>query len=120
MKLLPLSLTALLLAGTAAAALSFDQDSETPVQEEAPAERQDAKQDEKAPEDAPEEAPAEEAAEEDAEPERVDRVRPPVVRVAPKRGAALVHAHGARCLTHEGAEVRRGAKYLLRTDVAYA
>jgi len=85
MKLLPLSLTALLLAGTAAAALSFDQDSETPVQEEAPAERQDAKQDEKAPEDAPEEAPAEEAAEEEAEPERVDRVRPPVVRVAPKR-----------------------------------
>ena len=44
----------------------------------------------------------------------------PLMRVAPKAGAALVHAHGARCLTHEGSEVRRGVKYLLRTDVAYA
>ena len=33
---------------------------------------------------------------------------------------ALVYAHGARCLTHEGAAVVRGVKYLLRTDVAYA
>ena len=42
------------------------------------------------------------------------------VRFAPQAGAALVHAHGSRCLTHEGAEVRKGVKYLLRTDVAYA
>lgn len=43
-----------------------------------------------------------------------------LLRVAPRAGAALVHAHGQRCLTHEGCEVRRGVKYLLRTDVAYA
>ena len=42
-----------------------------------------------------------------------------LLRVKPQAGAALVHAHGARCLTHEGSEVRRGVKYLLRTDVAY-
>ena len=42
-----------------------------------------------------------------------------LLRFTPKAGAALVHAHGARCLTHEGSAVRRGVKYLLRTDVAY-
>ena len=42
------------------------------------------------------------------------------LRVKPRAGCALVHAHGARCLTHEGAEVSSGVKYLLRTDVAYA
>jgi len=41
------------------------------------------------------------------------------LRIAPRAGAALVHAHGLRCLTHEGAEVRHGVKYLLRTDFAY-
>lgn len=41
------------------------------------------------------------------------------LRFAPQAGAALVHAHGWRCLTHEGSEVRRGTKYLLRTDFAY-
>ena len=40
-------------------------------------------------------------------------------RCAPRAGNALVHAHGERCLTHEGAAVRRGVKYLLRTDLAY-
>ena len=44
----------------------------------------------------------------------------PLVSFAPRAGAALVHAHGSRCLTHEGAEVRKGVKYLLRTDLAYA
>ena len=43
-----------------------------------------------------------------------------LIRFAPVAGTALIHAHGARCLTHEGAEVTRGVKYLLRTDVAYA
>ena len=42
-----------------------------------------------------------------------------VLRFAPRAGAALVHSHGDRCLTHEGAPVSRGTKYLLRTDVAY-
>ena len=36
---------------------------------------------------------------------------------SPSAGAALVHAHGDRCLTHEGAQVRRGSKYVMRTDV---
>ena len=40
-------------------------------------------------------------------------------RFSPKAGAALIHAHGERCLTHEGAVVRKGVKYLLRTDLAY-
>jgi len=43
-----------------------------------------------------------------------------LLRWRPLEGAALVHAHGDRCLTHEGAEVKRGVKYLLRTDLAYA
>ena len=41
------------------------------------------------------------------------------LRVQPRKGACLVHAHGVRCLTHEGAEVKKGVKYLLRTDVAF-
>lgn len=44
----------------------------------------------------------------------------PLYRFAPCAGAALVHAHGDRCLTHEGAAVAAGVKYLLRTDLAYA
>jgi hypothetical protein len=40
-------------------------------------------------------------------------------RFRPRKGACLVHAHGMRCLTHEGAEVTRGTKYLLRTDVSF-
>lgn len=41
------------------------------------------------------------------------------LRFRPRRGACLVHAHGLRCLTHEGSAVRKGVKYLLRTDVAF-
>ena len=40
-------------------------------------------------------------------------------RVSPEAGMALLHAHGRRCLMHEGEEVTRGAKYLLRADVMY-
>lgn len=43
-----------------------------------------------------------------------------LLRVAPRAGASLVHAHGARCLKHEGAAVTRGVKYLLRSDLAYS
>lgn len=43
-----------------------------------------------------------------------------LARVSPRAGAALLHAHGRRCLMHEGAEVTRGVKYLLRADIMYA
>ncbi|CAK9110612.1 Tetraacyldisaccharide 4'-kinase [Durusdinium trenchii] len=42
-----------------------------------------------------------------------------VLRVTPVAGQALLHWHGDRCLLHEGANVRAGVKYLLRTDVLY-
>jgi len=42
-----------------------------------------------------------------------------LAEVVPKAGAALLHAHGRRCLMHEGAEVTKGVKYLLRADVMY-
>ena len=45
--------------------------------------------------------------------------RDEILRFKPKRGTALVHAHGTRCLTHEGAAVTAGTKYLLRTDLCY-
>eukprot|EP00164_Ancoracysta_twista_P012387 GFYU01019433.1.p1 GENE.GFYU01019433.1~~GFYU01019433.1.p1 ORF type:complete len:295 (-),score=69.11 GFYU01019433.1:135-1019(-) len=40
-------------------------------------------------------------------------------RFAPLKGAMLLHGHGERCMTHEGAAVKQGVKYLLRTDVLY-
>ncbi|KAI9916644.1 hypothetical protein PsorP6_016886 [Peronosclerospora sorghi] len=43
-----------------------------------------------------------------------------VLEVTPETGLALVHGHGERCLLHEGAQVRQGTKYLLRTDIMYA
>ena len=36
-----------------------------------------------------------------------------LVSVTPKRGMALLHAHGRRCLMHEGAEVLKGQKYMV-------
>lgn len=41
------------------------------------------------------------------------------LRVPPQQGLALLHWHGDRCLVHEGANVRSGVKYLLRSDVLY-
>ena len=42
--------------------------------------------------------------------------------VEPRRGAALVFPHGGDCgsLVHEGSNVTRGAKYVIRTDVLYS
>ncbi|KAJ9466626.1 hypothetical protein DIPPA_70216 [Diplonema papillatum] len=39
--------------------------------------------------------------------------------VSPLKGAVLLHAHGRRCLMHEGALVKKGFKYVFRTDVMY-
>jgi hypothetical protein len=38
---------------------------------------------------------------------------------APIQGWALFHGHGDECMLHEGALVRQGTKYLLRTDVLF-
>lgn len=43
-----------------------------------------------------------------------------VAAVAPAPGLALLHRHGDYCLEHEGAAVRDGTKYVLRSDVVYA
>lgn len=40
--------------------------------------------------------------------------------VAPCAGSALLHLHGEACLEHEGAAVRSGVKYVLRSDVVFA
>ena len=42
-----------------------------------------------------------------------------LMEFAPKKGALLLHAHGPRCLMHEGAEVTKGVKYVFRTDLMY-
>jgi hypothetical protein len=40
--------------------------------------------------------------------------------VMPQAGLALLHRHGDECLDHEGAAVRNGVKYVLRSDVVFA
>ena len=42
-----------------------------------------------------------------------------LARVRPTMGTALLHAHGRRCLMHEGEEVLKGCKCVLRADVMY-
>jgi hypothetical protein len=41
------------------------------------------------------------------------------ISISPEKGLALIHAHGSRCLNHEGASVVKGVKYLLRSDLMY-
>jgi hypothetical protein len=41
----------------------------------------------------------------------------PPVSVAPEVGMALLHRHGEHCLLHEGKEVRRGEKLVIRSDL---
>ena len=43
-----------------------------------------------------------------------------VARVVPEMGMALLHRHGKDCLEHEALPVQRGAKYILRSDVAFS
>ncbi|KAI8912002.1 hypothetical protein DFJ77DRAFT_468550 [Powellomyces hirtus] len=40
--------------------------------------------------------------------------------IRPKVGLALLHAQGAKCMLHEGAEVKQGFKWVLRSDVMYS
>ena len=42
-----------------------------------------------------------------------------VLKYKPTLGSALVHMHGDDCLLHEGNEVKKGVKYLFRTDICY-
>lgn len=39
--------------------------------------------------------------------------------VRPERGAAMLHKHGASCMSHEGAVVRKGVKWVLRSDLLF-
>ncbi|KAI9101188.1 hypothetical protein DFS34DRAFT_578325 [Phlyctochytrium arcticum] len=47
------------------------------------------------------------------------RTKKLVVSVPPTTGMALLHAQGSRCLLHEGAIVKSGLKWVLRSDVMY-
>jgi hypothetical protein len=47
---------------------------------------------------------------------RDSEVKTPTVIVHPKKGAALVNVHNT---LHQGCEVEKGAKYVLRTDILY-
>lgn len=42
------------------------------------------------------------------------------IAVAPEVGMALLHRHGERCLLHEGKEVRKGVKWVIRSDLVVA
>ncbi|KAF9227603.1 hypothetical protein BS17DRAFT_725926 [Gyrodon lividus] len=49
-----------------------------------------------------------------------ERGRPCETIVAPlARGTALLHRHGNECLLHEGSLVRKGTKYILRSDLMF-
>jgi len=42
-----------------------------------------------------------------------------VITVPLTRGTALLHRHGMECLLHEGSVVRKGVKYVLRSDLMF-
>ncbi|KAJ5239841.1 hypothetical protein N7468_004460, partial [Penicillium chermesinum] len=50
------------------------------------------------------------------EPTRADR-SPAPISVAPEVGMALFHRHGDHCMLHEGTEVTKGEKWVLRSDL---
>lgn len=39
------------------------------------------------------------------------------VVAAPRAGMALLHRHGRECMLHEGREVRKGEKWIIRSDL---
>ncbi|CAA3030244.1 uncharacterized protein LOC111397066 [Olea europaea subsp. europaea] len=43
-----------------------------------------------------------------------------VAEVPPTEGMALFHIHGDKCMLHEARNVRKGVKYVLRSDVVFA
>jgi predicted 2-oxoglutarate/Fe(II)-dependent dioxygenase YbiX len=42
-----------------------------------------------------------------------------VTSIAPVAGLLVIHEHGNNCLEHEAAQVTRGTKYVLRSDVMF-
>jgi len=42
-----------------------------------------------------------------------------IASISPKAGLALIHRHGEECFEHEGAAVKSGTKYVLRSDIVY-
>ncbi|KDR81850.1 hypothetical protein GALMADRAFT_90242 [Galerina marginata CBS 339.88] len=49
-----------------------------------------------------------------------ERGKPREVVTPPlKRGTALLHRHGQECMLHEGSPVRKGTKYVLRSDLMF-
>ncbi|PFH52453.1 hypothetical protein AMATHDRAFT_139935, partial [Amanita thiersii Skay4041] len=49
-----------------------------------------------------------------------EKGKPTVTVVAPlTRGTVLLHRHGMECLLHEGSVVRKGVKYVLRSDLMF-
>lgn len=41
------------------------------------------------------------------------------LKVIPKKGMALLHKHGDDCLLHEGEKVKKGEKWIFRSDVVF-
>ena len=53
------------------------------------------------------------------EPTRADP-SPEAISVEPEVGMALLHRHGDCCMLHEGREVTKGEKWVLRSDLVVA